>query len=71
MGLNDKLKMAATSSVVEDILAEGAKFTTASPKTQRRWKSVAIRRLKEIAVATEAKVVSERKTEKPPHKKKA
>lgn len=63
--------MAATATVVENILAEGNKFTLASPKTKRRWRYVATRRLKEIQAATEAKVVSERKTEKPPHKKKA
>ena len=69
MGLNDKLKMAATSAVVENILKEGSTFTLAAPKTQRRWKIVATRRLKEIALAAEAKVVFERKAEKPTKKK--
>ncbi len=64
MGLIDQLKLAATNSVVENLLVKSATYGTASLKTQRRWKYVAIRRLKEIQAATESKVVSERKTDK-------
>ena len=64
MGLNDKLKLAATSKVVETLLAEGTKYTMASPKTQRRWKHVAARRVKDIQLAQEVKAVSEKKAEK-------
>ena len=68
MGLNDKLKLAATPTVVENLLAEGRKYADASPKTQRRWKYVAIRRLKDIQASTEAKAVAAHKAEKPPKK---
>ncbi len=64
MGLNDKLKLAATSDVVENLLQEGIGFKEASPKTKRRWKSVAVRRLKEIQASKETKVISEKKAEK-------
>lgn len=64
MGLNDKLKLAATSDVVENLLQEGIGFKEASPKTQRRWKSVAVRRLKEIQASKETKAISEKKSEK-------
>lgn len=70
MGLNDKLKLAATEKVVENLLQEGIGFKEASPKTKRRWRSVAVRRLKEIQASKETKVVSEKKTEKPIRAKK-
>jgi hypothetical protein len=64
MGLNDKLKLAATSTVVEKLMAEGHKYDLASPKTRRRWKYVAIRRLKELQVVTEKQSAVEKKTTK-------
>ena len=70
MGLNDKLKLAATSDVVENLLQEGIGFKEASPKTKRRWKLVAVRRLKEIQASKETKAVSEKKAEKIPRSKK-
>ncbi len=64
MGLNDKLKMAATPVVVEKLLLEGTGFKDASLKTQRRWKAVASRRLKELQRIQEAKAASDKKVEK-------
>lgn len=64
MGLNDKLKLAATDLVVEKLLLESIGFKEASPKTKRRWRYVATRRLKDIRAAHEKQTVSERKTEK-------
>jgi hypothetical protein len=48
MGLNDKLRLAATETEVGNLMAEGSKYLDASPKTRRRWKSVAIRCLKRL-----------------------
>ena len=70
MGLNDKLKLAATEKVVENLLQEGIGFKEASPKTKRRWKLVAVRRLKEIQASKETKAVSEKKAEKVPRSQK-
>lgn len=70
MGLNDKLKLAATEKVVENLLLESIGFKEASPKTKRRWKLVAVRRLKEIQASKETKAVSEKKAEKIPRSKK-
>lgn len=74
MGLVDKLKMAATVSVVENLLQEGTtKMLDASPKTKRRWRYVATARLKEIQAQSEKKAAVEKKVEKPdkPRKQKA
>jgi len=63
MGLVDKLKMASTATVVENLLADGTRFSDASEKTKRRWRYVATRRLKEIQMAQEEKSASDKKAE--------
>ena len=65
MGLIDQLRVATSPSEVENFLIQGSQFTDASPKIQRRWRSVATRRLKELQTLTEAKAVAEKKAEKP------
>jgi hypothetical protein len=47
-GLVDRLRAAANSKQVNELLAEGKKYRDASEKTRRRWKAVAERRLKEL-----------------------
>ena len=58
MGLVDKIRLATTVAVVENLLAEGNKYPDASPKTRRRWRSVATRRLKELQPRPEKKTES-------------
>ena len=66
MGLVDKLRTAATAMVVENLLQEGTtKMPDASPKTKRRWRYVATKRLKEIQAQSEKQTVVEKKAEKP------
>ena len=68
MGLVDQIKMAASVGVVEKLLEQGTKFTMASPKTQRRWKYVAVKRLKDLQLQAEKQTAQEKKaeqTEKP------
>lgn len=71
MGLNDKLTQAPSAKIIEDLLAEGAKYPDASPKTRRRWKSVATRRLKVLTGEVEqraAEIKVETNAEKPKNK---
>lgn len=65
MGLNDKLKAAATEQVVESLLAEGKGYTLASPKTQRRWQYVANRRVKELRPQPKSAPKAEKETDAP------
>jgi len=63
MGLNDKLKAAATPVAIDKLLLESVELKDASPKTKRRWKYVAARRLKELQQIQEAKAASDKKAE--------
>lgn len=73
MGLVEKIKLAASVNVIETLLEEGKTYTAASPKTQRRWKYVAERRIKEIVLQREQKSSVEEKLESalPPRKSKS
>ena len=64
MGLVDQIKMAGSVGVVEKLLEQGTKFVMASPKTQRRWKYVAVKRLKDLQLQTEKQSAKEKKAEK-------
>ncbi len=50
MGLKDKIQQAKTSKKVEELLGEGKKYESASPKTIRRWNKAAENRLNELGV---------------------
>ena len=73
MGLVNKLQTATSSKQVESLLTEGNQYAYASPKTKRRWKYVAVRKLKELQLLQEKQSAVAKKTEKaetdPPPKK--
>lgn len=64
MGLNDKIASASSLEEIQGLLMEGRKYTFASPKTQRRWKYIAARRLKFIQAETEKSSVAEKPVKK-------
>jgi hypothetical protein len=65
MGLKDKIQKAKTSKKVEELLGEGKKYESASPKTVRKWGRAAQSRLNELGVAkTDKKSKKSRKKNK-------
>ena len=64
MGLVDQIKMAGSVGVVEKLLKQGNKFDMASPKTKRRWKYIAVKRLKDLQLQAEKQTDQEKKAEK-------
>jgi hypothetical protein len=65
MGLIDNIRVASKVAEVEKLFVEGKAYTNASLKTQRRWKYVAVKRLKELdavkVAPTKAPVAEKRK----------
>jgi hypothetical protein len=69
MGIIDKLKLAATNKVVEELLVEGNSFSMASQKTRRKWRTVATKRVKEIQATPDQPSLNETSEEKTQKKK--